>query len=74
MTVLFGLLSTARINEQVLAGARGSDLVEVVGVASRGSARAEAYACEYGIEDALGEARATESLYRSAEAAAPVTP
>ena len=39
-----GILSTARINRAVLAGARLSERVEVVAVASRDSARAEAYA------------------------------
>jgi xylose dehydrogenase (NAD/NADP) len=50
----FGILSTARINRLVLAGARKSDRVEVVAVASRDQARAEAYAREQGIERAHG--------------------
>ncbi len=50
----FGILSTARINLNVLAGARKSDRVEVVAVASRDQARAEAYAREQGIERAHG--------------------
>ena len=49
-----GILSTARINRAVLAGARLSDRVEVVAVASRDSARAEAYAHEHDIERAHG--------------------
>jgi predicted dehydrogenase len=49
-----GLLSTARINEQVLVGARASDRVEVVGVGSRDSRRAEANARENGLERAYG--------------------
>jgi D-xylose 1-dehydrogenase (NADP+, D-xylono-1,5-lactone-forming) len=52
--VRFGFLSTARINEQLLAGARPSNLVEVVAVASRDQARAEAYAREHSIERAYG--------------------
>jgi D-xylose 1-dehydrogenase (NADP+, D-xylono-1,5-lactone-forming) len=52
--VLFGFLSTARINDHLLAGARASDLVEVLSVASRDQARAEAYALEHGIERAYG--------------------
>ena len=39
-----GLLSTARINHIVLAGARLSDHVDVIAVASRDRARAEVYA------------------------------
>jgi predicted dehydrogenase len=54
MSVRFGILSTARINEQVLAGARESELVEVVAVASRDQARAEEYAREHGIARAYG--------------------
>ena len=49
-----GLLSTANINRLVIAGARASEEVEVVAVASRDGARAEAYAREHGIERAHG--------------------
>jgi D-xylose 1-dehydrogenase (NADP+, D-xylono-1,5-lactone-forming) len=49
-----GLLSTANINRMVLAGARASPDVEVVTVASRDAARAEAYAREHGIARAHG--------------------
>jgi D-xylose 1-dehydrogenase (NADP+, D-xylono-1,5-lactone-forming) len=52
--VAWGLISTARINDLVLAGARGSDRVDVVAVASRDRARAEAYARERGIGRAHG--------------------
>jgi xylose dehydrogenase (NAD/NADP) len=52
--VTIGLLSTARINEHLLAGANASDLVDVVAVASRDTARAEAYAREHSIERAYG--------------------
>lgn len=52
--IRFGLLSTAHINRLVLAGARESDRVEVVAVASRDLGKAEAYAREKGIERAHG--------------------
>ena len=52
MTVNWGFLSTARINRLVLAGARESDRVDVVAVASRDRERAEAYARESEIERA----------------------
>jgi predicted dehydrogenase len=52
--VKLGILSTARINRAVLTGARLSDRVEVVAVASRDAARAEAYAREHGISRAHG--------------------
>jgi predicted dehydrogenase len=48
------LLSTANINGEILAGAAASDRVEVVAVASRDRARAEAYAVERGIGRAHG--------------------
>lgn len=54
MSVRFGILSTARINRLVLAGARESDRVEIVAVASRDLARAEAYAREQEIPRAYG--------------------
>jgi xylose dehydrogenase (NAD/NADP) len=47
--VRFGILSTARINRLLLAGARLSDRVEVVAVASRDAEHARAYAAEHGI-------------------------
>jgi predicted dehydrogenase len=50
----WGVFSTANINRLVLAGARESDRVDVVAVASRDQARAEAYAREHGIERAHG--------------------
>src|ERR1700710_1256944 len=49
-----GLLSTADINGAILAGAAASDQVEVVAVASRDAAKAEAYAREHGIATAHG--------------------
>jgi predicted dehydrogenase len=48
------LLSTARINKSVLEGARASDRVGVIAVASREPARAEAYARAQSIERAYG--------------------
>src|SRR4051812_18149195 len=54
MTLRLGLLSTAKINGAVLAGAAGTDAVDVVAVASRDQARAEAYAAERGIPRAHG--------------------
>jgi D-xylose 1-dehydrogenase (NADP+, D-xylono-1,5-lactone-forming) len=52
--VRWGFLSTAKINDLVLAGTEPSDQVEVVAVASRDRARAEAYARERGIARAHG--------------------
>ena len=49
-----GFLSTAKINDLLLDGARQSDEVEVVAVASRDRERATAYARERGIERAYG--------------------
>ena len=43
------LLSTARINELLVAGAREADAVEVVAVCSRDRGRAEAHAGDIGI-------------------------
>jgi predicted dehydrogenase len=53
-TVSWGFLSTANINDKLLAGAAESDRVDVIAVASRDAARAEAYARERGIERAYG--------------------
>ena len=47
--VRWGVLSTARINRKVLAGAREADGVEVVAVGSRDRVRGEAFAAEHGI-------------------------
>jgi predicted dehydrogenase len=54
MTTTWGIISTAHINRLVLAGARASDRADVIAVASRDQARAEAYAREHGIERAYG--------------------
>src|SRR5215203_3028921 len=53
-TVSWGFISTANINDKLLAGAAESDWVDVIAVASRDAARAEAYARERGIERAYG--------------------
>ncbi|MGH3102689.1 MAG: Gfo/Idh/MocA family protein [Gaiellaceae bacterium] len=71
VAVRWGLLSTARINGLVLAGARLSDRADVVAVASRDGARAQAYAHEHGIErahasyEALLEDPDVEAVYIS---------
>jgi xylose dehydrogenase (NAD/NADP) len=52
--VRLGFLSTAKIGDLVLRGARKTDRVEVVAVASRDLARAQAHARERGIERAYG--------------------
>jgi xylose dehydrogenase (NAD/NADP) len=54
MTTKWGIISTAHINRLVLAGARESERVDVVAVASRDRVRAEAYAREHGIERGYG--------------------
>jgi D-xylose 1-dehydrogenase (NADP+, D-xylono-1,5-lactone-forming) len=56
LPVRWGILSTARINrEVVIDAARASDRAEVVAVASRDQSRADAYARELGIECAYGD-------------------
>src|SRR3979490_1304478 len=50
----WGIISTARINDMVLAGAALSDEAEIVAVASRDQALADAYAAEHGIPRAYG--------------------
>ena len=52
--VRWGILSTARINAKLLAGARDADNAIVVAVASRDRDRAERYAAEHGIARAHG--------------------
>jgi D-xylose 1-dehydrogenase (NADP+, D-xylono-1,5-lactone-forming) len=54
MSVTWGILSTARINRLVLAGAAETDRADVIAVASRDATRAESYAREHGIERAYG--------------------
>jgi predicted dehydrogenase len=62
--VRLGLLTTARINDALLEGAARTELIDVVAVASRDLARAEAYALERGIPRAHGS---YEALLRDAE-------
>ena len=52
--VRLGFLTTARINDAILDGARRSEAVEVVAVGGRDRAKAEAYAQERGIPRAHG--------------------
>ncbi len=54
MSTKWGIISTAHINRLVLAGARESDLVDVLAVCSRDQSRAEEYAREWEIERAYG--------------------
>jgi predicted dehydrogenase len=54
MALRLGLLSTAKINLEILAAAAGTDRVQVVAVASRDAARAETYAREHGVARAHG--------------------
>jgi predicted dehydrogenase len=54
MAVKWGILSTARINDLFIAGARQSPAVELVAVGSRDGDRAAAYARVRGIERAHG--------------------
>jgi len=50
----WGLLSTARINRRLIPAIRAAERAELVAVASRDQARAEAYAAEWEIPRALG--------------------
>jgi predicted dehydrogenase len=52
--VKWGILSTAHINRLTIPEAHASEKAEIVAVASRDAARAEAYAQEWGIERAYG--------------------
>jgi len=54
MAVKWGILSTADINNKLLAGAAESDDVDVVAVGSRDLGRAEAFAARWGIGRAYG--------------------
>jgi xylose dehydrogenase (NAD/NADP) len=54
VSVKWGILSTARINELFLAGVGQSDVVDVVAVASRDATTAEHYARGHSIERAYG--------------------
>jgi predicted dehydrogenase len=50
----WGFISTADINRKLIPGAHASPKVDLIAVASRDQARAEAYAREWGIERAYG--------------------
>jgi predicted dehydrogenase len=52
--VKWGIVSTADINRKVIPGAKASQQVDLVGVASRTQERADAYAQEWGIPRAYG--------------------
>jgi D-xylose 1-dehydrogenase (NADP+, D-xylono-1,5-lactone-forming) len=52
--VKWGIVSTADINRKVIPGAHASEKVEIVAVASRDQARADAYAREWEIPRAYG--------------------
>ena len=54
MTLRLGLLSTARINDAIVAAAGDVDEIEIVAVGSRDAGRAESYARERGIAAAHG--------------------
>jgi predicted dehydrogenase len=54
MPLRWGLLSTARINDKLLAGARVTDEAEVVAVASRDGGRARGWAGERGVPRSHG--------------------
>ncbi|MDP9256710.1 MAG: Gfo/Idh/MocA family oxidoreductase, partial [Actinomycetota bacterium] len=54
MTLRIGLLSTARINAKLAAGARSSSRAQVVAIASRELGRAQAQARELGVDTAHG--------------------
>jgi D-xylose 1-dehydrogenase (NADP+, D-xylono-1,5-lactone-forming) len=69
--VKWGIVSTANINRKVIPGAHASDAVDLVAVASRDQAKADAYAAEwqipraYGSYDALLDDREIEAVYIS---------
>jgi D-xylose 1-dehydrogenase (NADP+, D-xylono-1,5-lactone-forming) len=52
--VKWGIISTAHINRKLIPGAKASPKVDLVAVASRDQARADAYAREWEIERAYG--------------------
>jgi xylose dehydrogenase (NAD/NADP) len=54
VSVKWGLLSTALINESILSGAAESSEVDVIAVASRDEERARTYANEHGLERSYG--------------------
>ena len=52
MSVCWGILPTARINDKVLAGAKASEAVAMIAVASRDATRAESHARKDRVERA----------------------
>src|SRR4051794_19544293 len=60
----WGILSTARIAEKLIDGARASSDASIVAVGSRDLTRARAFASEHGIADAYGS---YEELLASAD-------
>jgi predicted dehydrogenase len=54
MSVKWGLLSTALINEAILRGAAETEAADVIAVASRDEARARSYADQHGLERSYG--------------------
>jgi xylose dehydrogenase (NAD/NADP) len=54
VAVQWGIMSTARINEKFMAGARQGDALAILAVASRDAASAARYAEAHGIERAYG--------------------
>jgi len=52
--VRLGIVGTGRINDHLLAGARGTDAVRPVAVGSRDGSRAGAFAARHGIDTAYG--------------------
>src|ERR687883_923022 len=54
MGVRWGIVSTAHINRLVIPPAHASEKVDLIAVASREQARADAYARKWGIERAYG--------------------
>src|SRR5256885_7864094 len=76
--VKWGILSTADINRKVIPGAHASPKVDLVAVASRDQARADAYArewripCAYGSYEALLEDDDAEAVYISLPKSLPV--
>ena len=72
--IRWGILSTARIADRILEGARLAENAEIVAVGSRDLARAQAYAAEHGIarahgsyEDAARRPRGRRGLHPAAE-------
>jgi xylose dehydrogenase (NAD/NADP) len=50
--IRWGIMGTARINEKLMRGARGTDTAELIAVGSRAAGTGEAYAADHGIPKA----------------------